>query len=304
MGITLCAVSALLIFGRNLRIRMFAGAFAAACTIPAVAVYFVVDLPIDFRWQALIAIASGILAALVRSSDLTSALAKSASFLRKPVISGGLVLFAGIGVVAYACYQSEPASADDWEQMARDLESETARDYQPAEGLQATTDLGNQVLLLRITNAKAEALTRSDERLLQNQAHRDYLIRVAGPSAQTNCHGWVFTGGLCWIRPEAVEVILVENAYQQVEVPVAGDVVVYRDELGKITHTGIVRAVWSEGRILVESKWGTLGAFIHFVERSVYSGHWTFHHAQRPAHLLRGLPESGGLATIANQKRL
>ena len=93
-----------------------------------------------------------------------------------------------------------------------------------------------------------------------------------------------------------------ENGYQQVETPASGDVVVYRDDSGKPIHSGLVRSVWSEGRILVESKWGPLGSFVHFVEQTVYTNQWTFHRTQRPSHILRGLPQSSDTSARLNSK--
>ena len=47
----------------------------------------------------------------------------------------------------------------------------------------------------------------------------------------------------------------------------------------------------AEGKILIESKWGRLGRFIHTNEQHCYlSTTPTYYHTRRGGHLLRGLP--------------
>ena len=38
---------------------------------------------------------------------------------------------------------------------------------------------------------------------------------------------------------------------------------VYRDEQNEIVHTGLVRMAFDDGRVLVESKWGLGGRYLH-----------------------------------------
>ena len=71
--------------------------------------------------------------------------------------------------------------------------------------------------------------------------------------------------------------------------PQAGDLVVYRDGGGQVSHTGIVYSAVPGGLVLVESKWGKGGRFIHPVDAQPYPGPWTYYRADRPGHLLRGL---------------
>src|SRR5205807_1160464 len=85
-------------------------------------------------------------------------------------------------------------------------------------------------------------------------------FRVAAPpDATSNCHGWVFTGGRYWVKGGAVEDILRDNGYRTVEDPRPGDLVVYRDDQGAVSHTGVVSSVGADGLVLVESKWSWLG---------------------------------------------
>jgi hypothetical protein len=119
-------------------------------------------------------------------------------------------------------------------------------------------------------------------------SHLDRVIRVAAPDWSHNCHGWVFTAGRYWLAPAAVECILRENGYRSVEEPRAGDLIIYRKDSGGITHTGLVRA--GGDIVLVESKWGWLGRYLHQPEEQCYGTEWSYYRSDRPGgHLVRGL---------------
>lgn len=113
----------------------------------------------------------------------------------------------------------------------------------------------------------------------------------------SNCHGWVFTGGRYLLLGHQVDGILSDNGYTAVSDPAAGDVCVYRDQGGRVTHTGLVRAVLDDGTVLVESKWGRLGVYLHAVGESCYGTEFAYHRTDRGGHLLSGLGESGPATT-------
>jgi hypothetical protein len=102
-----------------------------------------------------------------------------------------------------------------------------------------------------------EALT-----LLSDPQLRTRLIRTADADYQYNCHGWTFTRGEREVDMDEVARRL-EEEYRPTTQPKLGDIVVYRNHLGDIMHSGVVKAVGEEGFVLVESKWGTAGRFIH-----------------------------------------
>jgi hypothetical protein len=256
-------------------------------------------MSVSYSWFATTATVIGFLILVSRSYLLAEAAWKFVSIARNPSVVSVLLLVCGLGAVVYAWAKSDAPVHDE---LAGDSELLEPRDLQLVDGLRATTDRGNDIPLYRLANASAASISRGDERVIAAKAQRENLIRTADPSAQSNCHGWVFAGGLCWLSNDSIEVILMENGYQQVEAPAGGDVVIYRDDTGKPIHSGLVRSVWSEGRILVESKWGPLGAFVHFVEQTVYTNQWTFHRTQRPSHLLRGLPQSSDTSARLNPK--
>ncbi len=88
-------------------------------------------------------------------------------------------------------------------------------------------------------------------------------IQRASEDVGSNCHGWVFAGGQYLITGSGVKMILEDNGYRLVAAPQPGDVVVYRDEQNEIVHTGLVRTAFDDGRVLVESKWGLGGRYLH-----------------------------------------
>ena len=85
-----------------------------------------------------------------------------------------------------------------------------------------------------------------------------------------------------------VDSILEDNAYHTVSKPIAGDVVVFRDPAGKVSHTGLVQAIMEDGRVLLESKWGKMGRYLHSPEQHAYATHQaTYYRSYRVGHQLR-----------------
>ena len=130
----------------------------------------------------------------------------------------------------------------------------------------------------------AEDTTLSDERL----AHE--VIRLAGPDPACNCHGWVFTGGKYGVPGESVDAILSDNGYTIVRDAAEGDLIVYRDAAGEVLHTGLVRLVGADGLILVESKWGPLGLYLHPPKAQPWGHNITYYRSARQGHLLKMSP--------------
>jgi hypothetical protein len=125
---------------------------------------------------------------------------------------------------------------------------------------------------------------RKEEQISQALAVR--LIRTAPPSFDTNCHGWVFCDGRFCVEDADVDRILRDNDYRIVSQPQAGDLIVYRAFSDMVIHTGIVRLV-QDDRVLVESKWGCLGRYLHEPADQLYGDRWTFYRTSRPSHLLQ-----------------
>jgi hypothetical protein len=117
------------------------------------------------------------------------------------------------------------------------------------------------------------------------------VIALPITSEDCNCHGMVFTGGAYWLHSRELGPILEDNGYHQVTDPQPGDVALYRDQQGQIAHSGLVHSVGRDGLILVESKWGELGRFLHPVDEHPYPDCvCTYLRTERGSHLLQGLP--------------
>jgi hypothetical protein len=98
--------------------------------------------------------------------------------------------------------------------------------------------------------------------LLSDPVLRAKLIRTGEADYRYNCHGWTFTRGEREVHAEEVEDRL-GLEYQKTTQPQLGDIVVYRDHIGQVMHSGVVTKVGEGGVMLVESKWGTSGRFLH-----------------------------------------
>ena len=59
---------------------------------------------------------------------------------------------------------------------------------------------------------------------------------------------------------------------------------IYHDDDGVITHTGLVRGVLDEGTVMVESKWGIGARYLHRPEDQPYSTLFDFYHRPESGH--------------------
>ena len=177
-----------------------------------------------------------------------------------------------------------------------------------------TTDCGRCIATLKVPASECEPTPErlaKQDRLLTRHALHDCAIYVPSGWQHCNCHGYVFTGGEFCISGRDVGAILEDNGYQTVSQVQPNDVAVYRDPNGQITHTGIVRGVAGDDTILVESKWGLAGRFIHPHDRHPYTGNeCAFYRSPRAGHLVHGAystapqntpaaPQSGTASVVA-----
>lgn len=192
------------------------------------------------------------------------------------VVWGLLLLVCPIFSVVYAYHLISPES----------LEAFNSCTVVPVDRghLHAETDLGRKIDVFNFSETASvesmENLVLAEDRL----AHA--VIRLAGPDAAYNCHGWVFTGGKFGIPGESVDRILTDNGYAVVPEPEQGDLVVYRDLVGAVQHTGLVRHVGDDGLILVESKWGQFGLYLHAPESQPWGHNFAYYRSPRQGHLL------------------
>lgn len=150
----------------------------------------------------------------------------------------------------------------------------------------AVTDAGRRIPLYRWQVSDAEYRTYR-----QNEAARLSLFTQAAiprspSSPQANCHGWVFSDNQFLLQGRYVEWILKDNGYAQTQSPGPEDLVVYRDEHGSIVHTGIVRGVLDDGTIMIESKFGLDGLYLHEPQAQPYATDYVFYHSARHGHTI------------------
>jgi hypothetical protein len=152
----------------------------------------------------------------------------------------------------------------------------------------ARTDAGQHIPLWRPVGTYPYDDLGLESDFLHQHGFDAKVIRTAAPDITHNCHGWVFLGGKGWIRGRNVEQILRDNHYEIVSLPAPGDVAVYRDAAGVVSHTALVRGVNDDGTVLMESKWGKLGRYIHTASEHAYAhDSCTYYHANRGSHTLR-----------------
>jgi hypothetical protein len=99
---------------------------------------------------------------------------------------------------------------------------------------------------------------------------------------------------------EQVEQILRENGYRVVEKPVVGDIIVYRNISGAVLHSGLVRSVFDDGAVLIESKWGIGARYLHQPLDQPYGDLFRYYHTDRGNHsvyvVARSDEESPGIS--------
>ncbi len=211
--------------------------------------------------------------------------------LASPRLQALLLIAAGLGAVlgeAWAADESLGAALQESEGLAA-LVSKPALKPLP---VSARTDRRAPITLCAVADLKDyHGNPETEERAVREGPMALRVIRTAIPSPESNCHGWVFTGGRFWVKGEEVDRILADNGYVPVASPRAEDIVIYRDDNGMVLHTARVEAVTRNGLVLVEGKWGQFGRFLHAPEDQPYSRNWAWYRSPRDGHLLRGLDE-------------
>jgi hypothetical protein len=199
-----------------------------------------------------------------------------------------VLLLGGLGIIVAQAWSLDRAAEDEVLDAMEALEFERS-DIRPLPW-SARTDRGSAVVLHAPSDPSLDAVDdRRERQYLTNRAWDLQIIRTAESRPESNCHGWVFTGGRFWIRSNQVDQILAENGYQEVDDPRLGDLVIYRNEKGDITHTGVVGSRGANGFLLVEGKWGRMGRYLHRPQDQPYGNTWKFYRSARNGHLLKGV---------------
>ncbi len=156
--------------------------------------------------------------------------------------------------------------------------------------LQAVTDRGRPVPLFAasLPPYTEKQLVEMESPSVDMSHLAKQLIRVGPPDTSYNCHGWLFLGGQYWVRGEHVSWILEDNGYQSIAAPRVGDIAIFRNQAGDISHCALVRGFAAGDVPILESKWGWGSRFLHQPHSQIYSLSCTYYHTERPdGHRLR-----------------
>jgi hypothetical protein len=158
----------------------------------------------------------------------------------------------------------------------------------PVRLTEALTDKGRTVGLFHF---KIHSTAGEIQQFIDTQEDRSQIIRMQEANSAANCHGWVFTGGAFGIRDPEIASILYDNDYVEVTDPREGDLAIYVSD-HQITHSGHVRMANKRSPILIESKWGPLGVYLHTIDKQPFPGACHFYRSPRADHLLVMRPAS------------
>ena len=149
--------------------------------------------------------------------------------------------------------------------------------------MEAVTDAGTKIPLYhsRFYGAAVEV----SRYIVDMEAEQGQVIELYAENPACNCHGWVFTGGQFALRNFDVSSILRDHAYFEVLQVEANDLAAYFDG-DRVTHTGVVRMVDPSGLILLESKWGPYGVYLHPPDRQPFAGKCRYFRTNRASHQL------------------
>jgi len=225
------------------------------------------------------------------------------SIAGRQLVQGGILTVLGGALLGFATYRLDQGLENDLSESDFAMASLTDPiDVGGPPARLAHTDAGTQIPLFEPSPYASAASEDHEAKFLHNKRLGARLILTAPADLKYNCHGWVFTGGRYWVRGDAVATILKDNGYRQVERPRGGDVAVFRNQLGEITHTGLVRAGNRNGSILIESKWGRFGRYVHGPEEHGYRGHAvTYYHTTRGTNVLKGVEDAASGSSVAGR---
>jgi hypothetical protein len=153
----------------------------------------------------------------------------------------------------------------------------------PVLTMQAITDKGRPIALFHFK--MHSAAEQVQQFVQQNEKEHAQLIRLLDANPASNCHGWVFTAGQYGIRDPEVSLILTDHEYEEATQPRKGDLAIYRRD-GQICHCGLVRMADKHAPILIESKWGPLGVYLHATSAHPFGGECRFYRSARQNHVL------------------
>jgi hypothetical protein len=199
----------------------------------------------------------------------------STALRRRP--AAWLLLISSLALALWSSYrfQCAVAPAMDLPPLAvRPLLMEREMEYV------GVSDQGREIPLYR---SRAEPVPESQSyRPGDPHGRMGNTVIVRGdPDTSSNCHGWVFTGGEFLLDLHGIKTILEDNGYQRCTSPQPGDVIIYYLSGDVVSHTGVVSGVLHDGTVLIESKWGIEGRYLHRPEDQPYSETFAYYHSDR-----------------------
>ena len=208
-------------------------------------------------------------------------------FRRRP--SAWLLLASSVGLVAWSSHQFQerlkpPAKRSLVVALAPGKQSQQVHEFV------ALTDGNHPIKVYRLDEGAAGSADAESPENGYTVEYNGSMIQRAPAGPLANCHGWVFLDGQYLISGDAVQRILDDNAYEVVEEATAGDVIIYRDGNRNIVHSGLVRGVLNDGTIIIESKWGVEGVFLHNPLDTPYSVLFEYYRSPRPTHRVKIVP--------------
>jgi hypothetical protein len=238
-----------------------------------------------YLWQPALALAVAELLLALVCSPLLSLVARTI----RPAVQSATLVVLGAALVGWQVYQLEQGLESNL--MATDRELAQLADPIDTNGppaLVVNTDTGRAIPLYNALPDLTTISADTESRHLQDLKLHLKTIQVGPADMKYNCHGWVFASGRYWLRGIHVADILADNGYRAVERPAPGDVAVFRNGEGAVIHSGLVRAS-GDGPILIESKWGRMGRYIHTADDHAYRGQsLTYYRTSRTSHVLGG----------------
>jgi hypothetical protein len=276
IGVMLLALE----YYRQRRIASYLNLSSGMVLSAAAAIGTLLGAPIEFL------LSSGLLGGLSllafgAGSDFWHAVGRA---IARPAGLGTLLLVASILVGAYLPTVATQPTED------LPLLFTASAEYRVVPDVMAVTDRG---LVLPVFNYEnAEKLSEVERQYLATGTFDQKIIRIAEPSAECNCHGWVYTGGRYAIQGRYIDGLLADNGYVEVAEPRPQDLVIYRGVDDAVEHTGLVRHLGPDGMILVESKWGPLGVYLHPLDSQPYGVKHNFYRSPREGHIVAIVPQT------------
>lgn len=288
LGLFLAGVGNLLLLRKSFVLRASATALAFGVALAAAVV---IEQPNIVANTARLLAFGFVPIVVLGNRRLVSSAAALVAATGRPTVRYALLTAAGIGVaigsIVVCEREDDRINADSMTEL--DL-IESRVPSIPVEREKAATDRGTLIVLREPVNTRdSQTISDAEERFFRNAQLKEQVIRQSAADERTNCHGWVFTGGKFILSGVDVDLILKDNDYTEQEAPLPGDLVIYRANKAVI-HTAIVQYV-SEGQpVLARSKWGSLGVFIHPIDKSPYGTNYAYYRSPRAGHVLAAPP--------------